>query len=963
MLALGAFVRNRWHRWAWLCALVLLQALPLRAEQASLRAYGQAEGLANLAVTTLARDGAGFIWVGTQNGVYRFDGARFERIGTAEIGYVMALVADGDRLWVGTSDGVWLWQDGGLQPVQPPGEPLAIDDPQAILPVDGTRAWVASGGRLFQIVRSGAGWQRQDGIAAALATLPKMQQHITSVVRAAHGALWLGCGPAICRLDERGVVAWGAERGVQGGPWRSLLLAADGALWARSARRVLQLEAGASAFADRSEKRDEDDRFDRYPLAEDAQHRIISASRGGLMRWNGRSWDRFDTAPGLPIAGRVMAVLTDHEGGLWFGKLGAGLQQWRGYGRWENWTVAGGLPHHVVWSFARAGKPARLLAATGAGVVALDPATQRFRPVEGTAGKEAVALSRAADGALWVGTRTGALLRLPGGGGAIATLPGSPKLYRLFADRAGRLWVLDGAGLRRWDPGAGSFMPQAVQPGGSPFSDVCEAGDGALWFSGAAGVVRLAGEHWGAPQRLDIAPELVACLRDGSVVVAGARGGLYRLHAAGPALREKPGAALRAEDITPPALRGRTMLALLGDSRGWLWAATDAGVAVWNGRHWRLLGSGQGLVWDDTSAYALFEDEDASIWIGTSRGASHVVAPASLFDAAMRAPIVRVLRRGGQALPPDGAIDLPWSRDALETVLALPSYRDRAAQGVEYRLAGFDERWTASPHPDIRLTGLPPGSYRFDARVVDRELGIVSAPASFGFSIAPPWWGTLWARAGFAGLTLLLAYAAYRWRVRALTQQEQRLHALVQERTRELEASREQLREQATKDVLTGIWNRRALMEILERDLARCQRERQPLALVLADIDHFKQVNDRHGHSVGDAVLREFAVRLASGLRPCDAVGRYGGEEFMLILPGLDLARAEDRARLIAIHAVIAAAPMAVGTVTCSFGAAGHDGARPVAVGALIEAADQALYRAKRQGRDRVDIAAESTSA
>jgi diguanylate cyclase (GGDEF)-like protein len=176
----------------------------------------------------------------------------------------------------------------------------------------------------------------------------------------------------------------------------------------------------------------------------------------------------------------------------------------------------------------------------------------------------------------------------------------------------------------------------------------------------------------------------------------------------------------------------------------------------------------------------------------------------------------------------------------------------------------------------------------------------------------------------------------------------------------ELVEAREALRDQATRDGLTGLWNRTAIFDILQNELARSGRSGEPLIVLMADLDGFKPVNDRFGHMAGDAVLRQVAARMRAAVRRYDAVGRYGGEEFLIVLPRCE--RVGGLALAERIRHAIGAECFRAGDVeirlTCSLGAAC---ARPPVVPLaddLVREADAALYRAKHQGRDRVEGAA-----
>ena len=162
---------------------------------------------------------------------------------------------------------------------------------------------------------------------------------------------------------------------------------------------------------------------------------------------------------------------------------------------------------------------------------------------------------------------------------------------------------------------------------------------------------------------------------------------------------------------------------------------------------------------------------------------------------------------------------------------------------------------------------------------------------------------------------------------------------------------------QASHDALTSLWNRKAIFEILEKELVRSGRDNTALSVIMADLDHFKRINDAYGHLAGDVALKEISRKLTDAVRPYDAVGRYGGEEFVIVCPNCD----EECSRGIAerLRNCIGSEPLTTSegtfSVTMSFGIASiTDGSHTA--DALTRAADKALYKAKSLGRNRVEV-------
>jgi diguanylate cyclase (GGDEF)-like protein len=279
----------------------------------------------------------------------------------------------------------------------------------------------------------------------------------------------------------------------------------------------------------------------------------------------------------------------------------------------------------------------------------------------------------------------------------------------------------------------------------------------------------------------------------------------------------------------------------------------------------------------------------------------------------------------------------------------------------QYRLDPADAKWSAwTAQPSIDYTNLDHGQYTF--RVRSRSAaGIVSGETRWSFTVLPPWYRTSAALAGWLLLAAIAIAAIVRLRTAALTRQAQRLRELVDERTEELQQANANLERLSLLDELTGIANRRYFQRALVEDWRHAHAQQQPLALVLFDLDYFKQLNDRYGHAAGDAALVRVARHLSrrsrrSGdvTRSKDLVARIGGEEFALVLAGTT----EEEALRIAdtLRAGIERLPIELtGStvhITASAGVAAVVPRDPESWSSLLRDADRALYAAKAAGRN-----------
>ncbi len=934
---------------------LLLMSHLASAQQITFRQYVQQDGLSNLSVTSLLQDREGYIWVGTENGLFRHDRVEFERFGDAEglrDTAINSLLEDSSgRLWVGTARDLYLRQGRRFRPIRPDGRELNVRyglrvatlAPDRLLLIDKEELlelWAAPGSDVWH--------SRAYFTAAQVRSLPALA-HLGSLYTDGRGRIWLGCGEAICRVESGHVDTWNETTGVPRDAWHSWLVDGEGRLWARGLEHVVQLNAGASVFESRDTPHGKlTAGILNVPMVEDPQGRVITRSDMGLMRWQRDHWEEFTADNGITTP-ELSALLVSRDGAVWLGMSGHGLWRWLGYGAFESWVVAHGRSSNPVWVVLR-GPDRALLMGTRAGCLQIDESSRAAIPcrLEGLPAGEIQVMAKSADDRLWFGTTTGQLLLVLPGQRRARWVANVPQMRKLFVDSSGRLWICGNTGIDWIAPGE-TRLEQATLPAGvGEITDAGQDREGTLWFATQGGLLRWSNGNWSLlkvedPQHSGLSS--ITPVGDGWMWAGGASHGLVHLHVRGSRVDH-------AQWVTDPNLGVAGVDFTQTDSRGWLWVGTDEGFVLFDGRSWRRFTQPDGLIWNDTDQNAEFMDEDGSAWIGTSGGLTHVLKPEQLMRTQPLDLRIGLAMLGATEIDPRTPRRLPWSHGpALDLHLQALDFGDPTRTLLKVRLRGLSDDWFQTRDFQIHYPGLAPGPYTFEAVAVDTDHQRTSPVIHMSFEILPPWWQTNWFRSVVALLVGGIMAGAWRWSVLKLHARRRALESELKER--------EALLERATRDALTKLWNRQAILEILTREIEVARRSSRPLAIALIDIDHFKRINDTLGHLAGDEVLRAVGAFLSGRVRAGDSLGRYGGEELLLVAPNAFPQR--PFLPMERLQQAIAEAPFSYDSarlrVTASFGIAWLQSASDTAE-ALLGRADQALYRAKDAGRDRVEYAA-----
>ncbi len=908
-------------------------------------------------ITALAQDHSGFLWMGTQQGVLRYDGGRITRYGREQglpTSFIdQLIVAPDGRVWVGTNDGIARLNNDRFETIRIPIAGARIDSLYQMVAADAQNGiYVATSAGLLRIEQGDPSryriWTRRDGLPA---------DAIDAVFAADKGAIYFISGNHVGRLQSPAGKPEILPQTLGGDPGTrniAVLVDRDGVIWVRTPDHVLRLDPGSPRFIADDDGIPKANDFG-IPSLDRSGHLMIPTVRG-LFRRVDNHWERTGEAQGM-ASDAVFAATEDREGAMWVGYGGSGIARWPGSQNWMAWTKAEGLPDNVVWCVLR-DQQQRLWVGTDNGLAMWDPLARRWRTwgeKDGLAGATVRRMALEPDGTIWTVSVPGGITRINPRTLGFAKTPfppgaGDPLGIAVAPD--GRIWAGNHRCLKILSVNGGKVTfedvnvpPEAVGTTSHPVF----TSDGVLWNSGRRGISRFDGHNWTV---YTTAQGLQANVVPVVLPVSGSEAWFRYVQPLGLGHLKLTAAGVKVDTYSTKQGLASNGVFLIGmDSAHRVWSGGDKGVAFIDASgRLHAMDRADGLIWNDTSSDSFWSDADGSIYLGTSRGLARF-QPATTTTALRPGVLLTSVKIGGAERVHDNAPRTPHSQATFIAQFAQPSFRDPEKTTCRYRMAGLENDYTETLQREARYVSLPSGRFQFEVSCQSAD-GAWSAPARYQFAVAPAWWQTWWAYGLGALLMASAIIGVIRLRTRALEADRRRLEQAVAERNAELARANQELAEAALTDPLTKARNRRFFQLNVEG-------ERKELVLYLVDIDYFKQVNDRYGHEAGDLVLRGVADRLHNVIRASDSLIRWGGEEFLIVARNVTRERANGLAQRILDS--VAAEPLRLAPVgdlrcTCSVGWAAFPWlpSKPdaVDVAEVVQFVDRALYMAKHSGRN-----------
>lgn len=905
---------------------------------------GLESGLTDLRVSSMVYDSAGYLWIGTlRHGLNRYD---------LETGKTLAFGHDAVNLESLSGDAVHV---------------LHIDAAGTL--------WIGTDNGLDKIERGQRGVSRvagQEKLGGAT---------VRAILRDRAGNLWVGTRSAgLSRSDDAG-------------------------------QSFVRYTAGG-AIGTLSNNRVED-------ILEDDSGRIWIATADGLNRYlpefDGFSVQRANIEQdGALSDSNTISLYQDRGGLLWVGTKTAGVNQWNP----RNWSFGHVVPHaestdnpllRRITSFADGDVASVWVGTFGAGLARVD----RLGAVLAAYSSESEPSSRLTDDRvmsllrhendLWVGTMTGGLNHVNLDSGVTRAFTADPQqdgalanngVMSLHRDQAGTLWVgTFGGGVDRFDVGTESFTNYSHDPAdptslsNSRATAIIDDNSGRLWVgTGGGGLNRLApdGQRWERivldPRREQDSTITVSALHVDATgrLWVGTREGLFRA--------DTPSSPVDALEFRRyddrHGLADDSIYGIRSDSAGRIWVSTNRGLSWLDPVSGEVFNhfAADGLQGAEFNFGAHVATADGRLAFGGANGFNWF-DPMRL-EINSQAPSIALtgLELLNEPVRASGVYDdvrslsLGYEDDVVTFEFAALDFAAPEQNLFQYKLEGFDRDWVdAGTQHRTTYTNLDGGDYVFRVRAANSDGVWAERELSLSLDVEPPPWLTPWAFALYLLTAIGILTSVWHAQARKLRQRAEhsrQLEAEVAERTREiasrnreLELANAKLHEASYTDSLTGLRNRRYFFEQIGVELDRVARDSSAMTgeqgafiLMMIDLDHFKPVNDTHGHQAGDRLLVGLSESLTGLCRSTDTVIRWGGDEFMLVARRANAQEADELAERVRSVVASSVFPVSAGHLARTTSSIGYapfpfyaDAPHFVSWEQVLKIADTTMYVSKAQ--------------
>ena len=935
-----------------------------KPDQHTLNIFTTEDGLPQSSVMNLVQTSDGYIWMGTFEGLARYDGKQFSvfnksRFPDLKDNTIKALFEDSrGYLWIGTPSGLTCYRQGIFRHFTVK-DGLADNFVTAISEDRNRHLWVGTnrGLSLYDNMNQFTSFTLKDGLTdgyiSALAPSPKggiwvgtprgldyvqdsgithfkapddfPKMNIKTLYMNPSGAsLWIGIqGAGLIRFQNRQFKRIG-EKTAGLADVRTILRDREGMLWIGSNGGGLFTLSETGKFSTLTEKEGLANTSVRA-LLEDREGSIWIGTRGGLFQLKDDKFTLLNSRNGLPVDS-VRSLLPGENGSVWIGTVGGGLAQYKN----GKFIVFKKLDARFIWSLAADRDGSLWIGSYGKGLYHLQKGQfTSYSTDNGMTNNVIRAILIRKNGEIWAGTNGGGINIITKTG--IRTLSSANGLsgnyiYSLACDSQGNIWAGSyNSGVNRISNGNITVFDSKNGFTNSGVWAIHPDPDGSIWFgTGNDGLFHYQSGHF---KQFTI------------------QNGLY----------------------------SDSIFSITDDGRGNLWMNCNRGIfSVSRARlkevetglrdniNCRSFGKAEGIKATESNGPAQFAAclaKDGSLWFSSINGA--IVIHPDKMPVNIKPPPVSIesIRVNGESYSPFEPIRTPVGRGEVEIQYAAMSFLLPDKVEFSYQLKGFDPGWVAAGHRQTAYyTNLPPGQYVFHVIAANNDGIWNKTGCTVEITLQPRFTQTGWFKSIVIALIAFLILALYQLRVKQIRHQEIILQKEIQERTGQLNRLNQKLADLARTDSLTGIPNHRYLMHQLQRDWKTAFRDSSPISLIFIDIDRFKQYNDTLGHQAGDNCLKTIAQILQKELkRPRDFLARYGGEEFVAILPSTDKEGALNIAeQLRATVERTCSNRMDKPPVTISLGVSSTVPLNHNSFEKLISAADTALYDAKHAGRNQV---------